>query len=381
MQYASDDTIVRDHARRVFVGLQEVEPPVAQRDVRETNSDQDIEAPVVQCDVHETSSQTVSSCETRENTDDVAPTEPTIAQSDELEDPREREQELTTVTLTASSSISSSNVREHTIEEENLATKGSMSKETQIWVPREDFPTHKHAPKAFFEQSLTLCNGRELPSDLKSINPAFTIRRHIVQVQEEQKQIDTLKKIIETKLKIQLPAVMQSTASQDELGVALADGVILCHLMNQILPRAIQLIHVPTLAVPKLSLAKCRKNVENFIDACRRLGLAENDMCCAQDIIESKNIAKVARTVIMLMNQLTSLPSSNSTNGPLVDHSANSLIDSNLTTIGNVMNQPNHNHQQHHHLPTHFHSYSTSHHFNSQPQQQTAQTPQQQTAV
>jgi hypothetical protein len=27
--------------------------------------------------------------------------------------------------------------------------------------------------------------------------------------------------------------------------------------------------------VPKLSLAKCRKNVENFIDACRRLGLAE----------------------------------------------------------------------------------------------------------
>jgi hypothetical protein len=226
-------------------------------------------------EMHETSSQTVSSCETRDNLDDVAPTEITSTLQGELEETREREQELTTVTSATTSSISSANVREHPIEEDNYTKSGSVPRETQVWVPREDFQAPKLAPKAFVEQPLTLCNGRELPSDLKSINPAFTIRRHIVQVQEEQKQIDTLKKIIETKLKIQLPAVMQSTSSQDELGVALADGVILCHLMNQILPRAIQLIHVPTLAVPKLSLAKCRKNVENFIDACRRLGLAE----------------------------------------------------------------------------------------------------------
>jgi hypothetical protein len=229
-------------------------------------------------EVHETSSQTVSSFETRENFDDVVPievtsTKPLIA---EFEETREREHELTTVTSATSSSISSSHVQEHAIEEENYTISGSIPREPQVWVPREDFPAHKPTPKGFGEKPLTLCNGRELPSDLKSINPAFTIRRHIVQVQEEQKQIETLKKIIETKLKIQLPAVMQSAlSSQDELGVALADGVILCHLMNQIMPRAIQLIHVPTLAVPKLSLAKCRKNVENFIDACRRLGLPE----------------------------------------------------------------------------------------------------------
>jgi hypothetical protein len=103
-------------------------------------------------------------------------------------------------------------------------------------------------------------------------------------------------------------------------------------------------------------------------------------MCCAQDIIESKNIAKVARTVIMLVNHLTSAPSNTLTNGLLVDHSGTSLIDSNLTTIGNVMSQ-SHHHNQHHQLPSHFSSYSSSHHYNSQSQQQAAQTPQQQTAV
>jgi len=227
-------------------------------------------------EAHETSSQTVSSCETRENLDDVGPIDATTTLAGEFDEAREREHELTTVTSATCSSISSSNVlREQHNEEENYATNGSVPSEGQVWVPREEFVSQKLAQKVFVEQPLTLCNGRELPKDLKSINPAFTIRRHIVQVQEEQKQIETLKKIIETKLKIQLPAVMQSTLCQDELSVALADGVILCHLMNQILPRAIQLIHVPTLAVPKLSLAKCRKNVENFIDACRRLGLAE----------------------------------------------------------------------------------------------------------
>lgn len=135
----------------------------------------------------------------------------------------------------------------------------------QIWVPREEMmsPTqqmshyntqhhhhHHHTaiipkPQPTPQQNLTLCNGKELPSDLQNINPAFTIRRHIIQIQEEQKQIETLKKSIETKLKIQLPA----TNSIEELGVALSDGVVLCHLMNSIFPRAIQIIHVPSLPV------------------------------------------------------------------------------------------------------------------------------------
>jgi uncharacterized protein YaaW (UPF0174 family) len=200
----------------------------------------------------------------------------------------------------------------------------------QVWVPRDDL---LQSPPC---SNLLLCNGKELPKDMQNINPAFTIRRHIIQIQEEQKQVESLKRSIESKLKIQLP--LAATSSVEEFGMALSDGVILCHLMNQIFPRAIQIIHVPTMAVPKLSLAKCRKNVENFIDACRRLGLQDNDMCCAHDIIEAKNLAKIARTVIMLtnFNQLVQhnqqLQKQQQTNMDFLHQQSNSL-----TTIGSVM--------------------------------------------
>lgn len=94
---------------------------------------------------------------------------------------------------------------------------------------------------------------------------------------------------IESRLKIDLP---------EDLGSSLMDGVVLCHLANHIRPRSVGSIHVPSPAVvrqpdgagcvarkcltgclcrlqPKLSMAKCRRNVENFLDACRKIGVAE----------------------------------------------------------------------------------------------------------
>uniref|UniRef100_A0A667XCW4 Calponin-homology (CH) domain-containing protein n=1 Tax=Myripristis murdjan TaxID=586833 RepID=A0A667XCW4_9TELE len=65
-------------------------------------------------------------------------------------------------------------------------------------------------------------------------------------------------KNIESRLKVLLP---------DDVGAALMDGVVLCHLANHICPRSVASIHVPSPAVPKLSMAKCRRNVENFLDA------------------------------------------------------------------------------------------------------------------
>lgn len=105
----------------------------------------------------------------------------------------------------------------------------------QIWVPREES----------LQTQINLLHGKEMNIESDNINPAFTIRRHFIQIQEEQKLIDTLKKSIEAKLKIQLP----SANSVEEMGVSLADGVVLCHLMNQIFPRAVQIIHVPSMAM------------------------------------------------------------------------------------------------------------------------------------
>uniref|UniRef100_A0A3B3U5E8 Calponin-homology (CH) domain-containing protein n=1 Tax=Poecilia latipinna TaxID=48699 RepID=A0A3B3U5E8_9TELE len=77
-----------------------------------------------------------------------------------------------------------------------------------------------------------------------------------------------LRNIIESRLKVVLP---------EDLGSSLMDGVVLCHLANHIRPRSVASIHVPSPAVPKLSMAKCRRNVENFLDACRKIGVPASE--------------------------------------------------------------------------------------------------------
>ncbi|CAF1054326.1 unnamed protein product [Adineta ricciae] len=98
-------------------------------------------------------------------------------------------------------------------------------------------------------------------------NSIFSMQRHTFHSKEENIQLEQMKKIIEDRLKVTLP---------DDIAYALSDGVVLCHFINQIRPRSVQSIHVPSQAVPKLSIAKCRRNVENFIEASRRIGVPEH---------------------------------------------------------------------------------------------------------
>ncbi|CAF1278248.1 unnamed protein product [Rotaria sordida] len=124
----------------------------------------------------------------------------------------------------------------------------------------------------------SLKNGQHQQSSLddSEYNPVFTIRRHLLHAKEDHLQLEQMKKIIEERLKVTLP---------DDIGYALSDGVVLCHFINQIRPRSVQSIHVPSQAVPKLSLAKCRRNVENFIEASRRIGVPEPCLVKLTDII------------------------------------------------------------------------------------------------
>ncbi|XP_070978026.1 leucine-rich repeat and calponin homology domain-containing protein 4 isoform X3 [Oncorhynchus clarkii lewisi] len=84
-----------------------------------------------------------------------------------------------------------------------------------------------------------------------------------------------LRKTLESRLKTVLP---------EDLGEALSNGTVLCQLANHVRPRAVSIIHIPSPAVPKLSTAKCRLNVENFISACRRLGVPETEVCVLSDV-------------------------------------------------------------------------------------------------
>uniref|UniRef100_A0A7M4E0L7 Leucine rich repeats and calponin homology domain containing 1 n=1 Tax=Crocodylus porosus TaxID=8502 RepID=A0A7M4E0L7_CROPO len=152
--------------------------------------------------------------------------------------------------------------------------------------------TNKTAPFGLKPRSVFLRPQR----NLESIDPQFTIRRKMEQMREERELVEQLRENIETRLKICLP---------EDLGSALMDGVVLCHLVNHVRPRSVGSIHVPSPAVPKLSMAKCRRNVENFLDACRKLGIPEEKLCLPHHILEEKGLVKVSITVQALLDVTT----------------------------------------------------------------------------
>ncbi|XP_038134247.1 leucine-rich repeat and calponin homology domain-containing protein 1 isoform X5 [Cyprinodon tularosa] len=134
---------------------------------------------------------------------------------------------------------------------------------------------------------------------MESVDPQFTMRRKMEQLREELELMEHLRDIIESRLKVVLP---------EDLGSSLMDGVVLCHLANHIRPRSVASIHVPSPAVPKLSMAKCRRNVENFLDACRKIGVPQDKLCLPHHILEEKGLVKVCVTVQALVDEASSKP-------------------------------------------------------------------------
>ncbi|KFB40977.1 AGAP010012-PA-like protein [Anopheles sinensis] len=134
----------------------------------------------------------------------------------------------------------------------------------------------------------TVSWNRDVPTEKLS----FTMRREFDKQKEETELIEQLRQIIETRLKMSLP---------EDIAPALMDGVVLCHLANHVRPRSVGSIHVPSSAVPKLTMARCRRNVDYFLDACRRIGVDENLLCCAADVLEGRGTVQVAITVVELL--------------------------------------------------------------------------------
>ncbi|XP_063058802.1 leucine-rich repeat and calponin homology domain-containing protein 2 isoform X2 [Engraulis encrasicolus] len=128
--------------------------------------------------------------------------------------------------------------------------------------------------------------------EYNTLDPSFTMRRKMEHLREEMEQIRLLRQNLESRLKVLLP---------DDVGAALMDGVVLCHLANHIKPRSVASIHVPSPAVPKLSMAKCRRNVENFLDACKKLGVTQDKLCLPHHILEERGLVKVGVTVQALL--------------------------------------------------------------------------------
>ncbi|XP_071328586.1 leucine-rich repeat and calponin homology domain-containing protein 1 isoform X3 [Trachinotus anak] len=141
--------------------------------------------------------------------------------------------------------------------------------------PASGSPSFSSPPFGLKPRSVFLRSHKSL----ESVDPQFTMRRKMEQLREELELMEQLRDSIESRLKVVLP---------EDLGSSLMDGVVLCHLANHIRPRSVASIHVPSPAVPKLSMAKCRRNVENFLDACRKIGVPESSLCSPYDIIQCR---------------------------------------------------------------------------------------------
>lgn len=110
---------------------------------------------------------------------------------------------------------------------------------------------------------------------------------------QEKELISQLRQVLESRLQQPLP---------EDLAEALANGVLLCQLANQLRPRSVPFIHVPSPAVPKLSALKSRKNVESFLEACRKMGVPEADLCSPSDLLRgtAQGLQTVLEAVILV---------------------------------------------------------------------------------
>uniref|UniRef100_A0A8C1XHC2 Leucine-rich repeats and calponin homology (CH) domain containing 4 n=1 Tax=Cyprinus carpio TaxID=7962 RepID=A0A8C1XHC2_CYPCA len=152
-------------------------------------------------------------------------------------------------------------------------------------------------PNSFLFRTSSRCNVKTGSGNSLAESGRSDSRSTLRSPREERTDVLQLRKTLESRLKISLP---------EDLGEALSNGTVLCQLANHVRPRSVSIIHIPSPAVPKLSAAKCRLNVENFIAACRRLGVPEDTLCPPQLILEEEGLTRIAQTVQALLELPTS---------------------------------------------------------------------------
>ncbi|XP_061164201.1 guanine nucleotide exchange factor VAV2-like isoform X3 [Saccostrea echinata] len=91
----------------------------------------------------------------------------------------------------------------------------------------------------------------------------------------------------------------QPNASAFDLAQALRDGVLICHLLNNLSPGSVDLKDFSQR--PQLSQFLCFKNIRTFLQTCQtHFGLSSNDLFDPLDLFEVKDFRKVLNTLSKL---------------------------------------------------------------------------------
>ncbi|XP_053332807.1 proto-oncogene vav-like isoform X1 [Clarias gariepinus] len=93
--------------------------------------------------------------------------------------------------------------------------------------------------------------------------------------------------------------VTWDSAQVCELAQALRDGVLLCHLLNNLLPHSVNLREINLR--PQMSQFLCLKNIRTFLSACHeRFGIKKSELFEAFDLFDVRDFAKVIDTLSIL---------------------------------------------------------------------------------
>uniref|UniRef100_A0A672G2M9 Leucine-rich repeats and calponin homology (CH) domain containing 4 n=1 Tax=Salarias fasciatus TaxID=181472 RepID=A0A672G2M9_SALFA len=208
----------------------------------------------------------------------------------------------------AESSASPSGLRQRCVNPDLLNWE-SPSLPLQRSMSRTDLPSSPKTspPAAQAQKPNSFLFRASSRSNVKTTGRAFSLaesgksesRSTLRCPKEERADISQLRKTLESRLKITL---------SEDLSEALSNGTVLCQLVNHVRPRSVSIIHIPSPAVPKLSPAKCRLNVENFLAACRKLGVTEDHLCSPQLTMEDEWLSRLAQTVHMLLDLVDNKP-------------------------------------------------------------------------
>ncbi|KAM4037171.1 leucine-rich repeat and calponin homology domain-containing protein 4 isoform 2-T2 [Anomaloglossus baeobatrachus] len=181
-----------------------------------------------------------------------------------------------------------------------LRSQGSQTELLKPQSPSETSASSVQKPNSFLFRSCSRGAVRSAAGSEQSSASSSPVRLRSPHPRiDEKTAVLQLRKDIESLLNITL---------EDPLCESLCNGVTLCRLLNHLRPRTIPIINVPSPAVPKLNLVKCRKNVDSFLDACRRLGVPEDDICSPYDILEGEGLGRLFITVQSLFQQSMTSP-------------------------------------------------------------------------
>ncbi|XP_060755287.1 proto-oncogene vav-like isoform X2 [Neoarius graeffei] len=93
--------------------------------------------------------------------------------------------------------------------------------------------------------------------------------------------------------------VTWDSAQVCELAQALRDGVLLCHLLNNLLPHSVNLREINLR--PQMSQFLCLKNIRMFLTACHeRFGMKKSELFEAFDLFDVRDFGKVIGTLSIL---------------------------------------------------------------------------------